>query len=278
MAEPQNARTDPESGLRYYRFDDRELISVTSMRRVIGMNIQLHQWVLNEVIDGVLDNPHLADGLTTARVIRKGNESDAEYALRIRKEARRPIRAYGTLRRDEAAALGTGVHEAAEAGVKPDLMAEDDPRRPFLVAYQQWQKDTQPTILLQEQQVFNLTEGYAGSIDLVADIDTRRFLIDLKTGSGIYLDHVVQLMLYFGAEFVGGYDPLTDADEVYRQETSLFLGTTDIAILHLRPEGYEFIPIPITDEAAAASLDMVRFSRFLAKYADLPAFLKGVTP
>jgi len=52
---PRNARTDPESGLRYYMWEGKEYPSVTSARNLAGMPHKLAQWRTNQVIDKTLN-------------------------------------------------------------------------------------------------------------------------------------------------------------------------------------------------------------------------------
>jgi hypothetical protein len=244
---PPNAHTDPDSGLRFYRYNDRELISATSIRKVVGMPFGLAWWMVNQVVEAASEQE------------RPFATTPDEWAKHLRKAA--------TQKRDEAAALGSEVHEAAEQGLKAAGMEALDPRLPFMQAYEKWQREMSPTILVNEAQVFNLTLGYAGSLDLIAEVAGRVTLIDLKTGKGVYTDHALQLMLYHGAEFIGGYDPVTDTDMPYPVETRILDSVTDIAILHLLPTGdYEWVPILSSDELAAAAVDMVRFASFLVKH------------
>jgi hypothetical protein len=264
MSSPINATTAPDTGLRSYRFNDRDLISVTSIRRVIGMPFPLANWQVSQVIKAAetMRGTAMESALT-----------EDEYRTHVRKA--------GMQERDLAAALGTSVHAAAEQGVKAASLSGADERKPFLAQYERWVTEMRPRILWNEGQCFNLSEGYAGSFDLIADMpgkhpedDSTRYLIDLKTGKGVYNDHALQLALYFGAEFVGGYDAQEDRDVAYEQATELLNSCDSMAVLHLRPDSYEFIPIPLTDELAAAALDMVHLCRFFTNHPDIQS-LKG---
>jgi len=257
LGSPINATIDPKTDLRSYQFNDRDLISVTSVRRVVGMPFNLAMWQVNQVIKAAeaIRGTAVESGLT-----------EDEYRKHVRKSA--------TQERDMAAALGSSIHEAAEQGITAARLADHDDRKPFLAQYERWQREMEPTILLNESQVFNLTEGYAGSLDLIADIKQSRWLIDIKTGKGVYNDHALQLALYLGAEFIGGYDPQEDADVQYPEATAILHDTDRMAVLHLRPDDYTFIPIPLTDELAAAAIDMVHLCRFFINHPDITT-LKG---
>ena len=264
MGSPINATVDPDTGLRIYTFNGVPLISATSSRRVVGMPFALATWQVNQIL--------AAAAVMRGTMAEKALSAD-EYPKALRKMA--------TQERDAAAALGSSVHEAADLGVYSETLNEDDLRKPFLRSYEAWlRSDMQPEILVSEAQVFHLKEGYAGSLDLIANctIEGKRkqTLVDLKTGKGVYTDHAIQLALYMGAEFIGGYDPIDDLDAMFPTQTQHLMDCETMAVLHLRPDGYQFIEIPYTDRLAAAALDMVRLARFFMDNPDIEK-LKGVT-
>ena len=262
MGSPINAVTDPQTDLRWYTFNEHKLMSATSLRRVLGMSFGLHNWAIGQVIDAALAGRGTnADQMLT----------DDEYRKFLRKSSQ--------MKRDEAAALGTSVHLAAENGVKAVLLAEGDPRKPFLQQYEKALAELDIEVLLAESQVFNLTLGYAGSLDFIGrcrsplpEYGLQRgevVLVDLKTGKGIYNDHALQLALYYGGEFIGGFDAIAEKDIIFEGPTDILKDVTSTAILHLRPEEWAFIPIPITDELAAAAVDLVRLARWFATHPTL---------
>ena len=144
MSEPLNARTR-DDGLRYYEWNGQSLMSVTSLRRVVGMSIQLHNWAISQVADAALDARHSSE-LVIA--------SDEDY--------RKAVRAAGTLKRDLAARLGTSVHEAAAQGIRPSALPDEDERKPHLIRFYEAMESLGWKVVLNEAQVFNLSRGYAG--------------------------------------------------------------------------------------------------------------------
>lgn len=265
MGQPINAQTD-KGGLRYYEFNGQKLLSVTSYRRVLGYGMGLHNWIVKQVVDAAV----LTD---------RGPLGDDEYRKSLWRAARS--------KRDAAANLGTAVHEAAEDGIPSFQLPEADERKPFLEQYEMALRELGLRVLLSEAQVFNLTLGYAGSLDFIAEATRdlpeygikkgERIVVDLKTGKGIYNDHAIQLAMYFGGEFVGGYDPFDQKDVKYDDQTDILSSVSTTAVLHLRPESWEFIPIPITDELAAAAVDLVRIATWFVKNPTIDT-LKGQTP
>ena len=44
--------------------------------------------------------------------------------------------------------------------------------------------------------MFNLQEGYAGTIDLVCEIDGELYIVDLKTSQYVWPEHEIQISAY----------------------------------------------------------------------------------
>lgn len=267
MSQPINAQTD-DKGLRYYEFNGQKLLSVTSYRRVLGLGFGLHNWVIKQVVDAAV----MTD---------RGPLGDDEYRRSLWKAAR--------AKRDAAANLGTAVHEAAEVGLRAVSLPKDvrpEDVEPFLNQFHLAMNELGFKTLLSEAQVFNLTLAYAGSLDLVVEATKDlpkygiskgdRIVVDLKTGKGIYNDHALQLGMYFGAEFVGGYDPFDDKDVIYPDQTDILNSVVSTGVLHLRPDEWEYVPIPITDELAAACVDLTRIATWFISHPTIDT-LKGAT-
>lgn len=250
---PRNARTDPESGLRYYRWRGRDLVSVTTARRMAGIPHKLHQWSLTQVIDYALD--HLQDHVER---LKSGDPGQLQL---IRHE----LRAAATAERDAAGKLGTAVHDAAAEGRSlADVPAAVAPR---LRQYLDWLAVSGAEILGSEFQVFNLTVGYAGTVDLLVRLrDGSIWLIDLKTGKGVYTDHALQAMKYGMAEFVGS-DDIVDVEL-----TALLHQIKGLAILHLADDGWEFLPVLADPEMWAACRGLLKFATWSADHADKTTF------
>lgn len=111
-------------------------------------------------------------------------------------------------KRDAAADAGTLKHNTLEAMAYERDIPPDAPGREYL---ERWMDTYRPRILESEAQVVNVTAGYAGSLDLIADIYGRRLVIDLKTsrkydGSGrpknVDRDWCLQLAAYRFAEHI----------------------------------------------------------------------------
>jgi hypothetical protein len=109
-------------------------------------------------------------------------------------------------KRDDAADFGTALHEALADLVAGKPVTYIPGAEAHQAALAEWWAAYRPLVYDSEVQVFNLTEGYAGSLDLIADVYGRRLLIDLKSGSAIGHDVRLQLAAYRFAEFIGEDD------------------------------------------------------------------------
>lgn len=135
--------------------------------------------------------------------------------------------------RDAAAGLGTLIHEHIEARITGRPAPETTPEQavaiaPYLAAFDRFAVEHRPAWLEVEATVFNLTCGYAGTLDAIGVLDGLTVLLDIKTGRAVHPEVALQLAAYAHAEFIGTPDgrqhPLPDIDAA--------------AVLHLRPEGY----------------------------------------
>jgi hypothetical protein len=252
---PRNASTDPDSGLRYYIWKGERLLSVTSLRKVIGMPFPLHNWVVKRSIIAAFENGVAAEA--AGEVMADRPILDSLDPLRMS-----AIRKASMGERDSAADRGTAVHAAIEQGATP---ADVDPAlAPYVRHYTDACRTLGIVPLVQEAQVWNPDLGYAGSLDMLGTVFTGTEnealgIIDLKTGKGLYLDHVLQTLAYGMAEFVGKDDLIDEAaTELLRKVNGLF-------ILHLTETGWEFLELAPDPAAWKAFESMARLANFLAR-------------
>jgi hypothetical protein len=243
---PKDAKLREQDGIRVYTWKGVEYPSVTSVRRIVGLPFLLHQWTLTQYVnaaialaaEGALD-PTADDVATVIR--RRGNQV-----------------------RDEAANRGLIVHASVADGLRPEAMDPD--LAPYIRQYHDFQMATGAMTLLSERQVFNLRMGYAGSFDLIDLIDMRTVLIDIKTG-GAYIDHLMQLIGYLFADFVGEGGVIDEA------ATRILHAIEAIALLQLTPTSWHYQELVVTPEAKRAFGAMLTFAHFLEANPGLDAFI-----
>jgi len=93
--------------------------------------------------------------------------------------------------------------------------------------------------------------------------------VDVKTGNRIYPEVCLQLAAYAAADFIGQPDTTTE-----QPLPTIAAG----AVLHLRPDGYQLLPVPIgwaVLEAFLAALAVFRFTTDLAPTLLPPANPEG---
>lgn len=137
--------------------------------------------------------------------------------------------------RDKAADLGSIVHASAEAvALGKPIPPWPKHAQPRMDGFKSFLEDCQPDFHNVEASVYNRSERYAGTLDAIATIAGRRYLLDTKTGKGVYPEVALQLAAYRFSEFLGG----ADGDEIPMPQVDA------CAVLHL-PEhgGYELVNV-----------------------------------
>jgi hypothetical protein len=115
-----------------------------------------------------------------------------------------------------------------EEVVVPDHLAG------HLEAYIRFLDDFQVVPVLVEKPVFSRTYKYAGTFDLVADIDGVRWLLDIKTNaSGVYAETALQLAAYRFADFY--------IEDDFSEH--LMPPVERTGVIHVTASGYELVPV-----------------------------------
>jgi hypothetical protein len=205
-----------------------------------GLPFGLHQWAIGKVVEYAITN--WSD--ITERLSR-GTTVDVQM---VRKE----LRAAATAERDRAASLGTAVHEVAALGRTPEQVpAEVAPR---LRQYLAWKAASRAEIVASEFQVFSTTYGYAGSCDaLVRFADGPLWIVDYKTGKGIYAEHALQLTAYGEAALIApqGSPIAYPMPSIERY-----------VVLHVTDAGVRVIDVEVDDDDRAALRACLPLSRW----------------
>ena len=152
--------------------------------------------------------------------------------------------------RDLSADLGTAVHAAAETIALGLPLELDDAVRPFVAAYRRdFLELFHPRFLAVEAMVCSLRYEYGGTADAFVEIEGETWLIDYKTGSGVYPDTALQLAGLARAQFIG-----RPADPAQYPIPA----ATRFGVLHIRPEGARLLPVVVDRSTVAAFLDARR--------------------
>lgn len=261
---PKNATTDPDTGLRYYTWKGKRLPSASSLRKMAGLSFQLHNWAISKVVARAVEQRDILNQMMDRPARKRERVRDKN----VRLETSRWLRSAATEERDAAAELGNLVHAAALMGAVAEDVDEDTAQ--YLRQYQSFLDDSKVEVIAVEKQVFNLDLGYAGTFDLLARFPNGDvYVIDIKTSSGTYVDHALQLVGYAMAEFVG------EDDVVDERLTPLLLGATGMALLHLRPDGWTFQRIEITPALFTAFRGLLTFATFMWTHQSIDAVVRA---
>lgn len=166
--------------------------------------------------------------------------------------------------RDAAARRGTDVHKLAQALADGEEVTVPDELAGHVESYVRFLDDWQIEPVLNEATVVSFRHGWAGTLDLIADIPPLdvRALIDLKTSrSGIFGETALQLAAYRHADvWIDDDDaerPMVDVDECYA--------------LHCRADGYSLLPV----QAGTAEYRKFRYAQEMADFAENGKYLIG---
>jgi hypothetical protein len=145
-------------------------------------------------------------------------------------------------KRDDAGARGTQIHHLGEQLVHGQpVEVEDETILAKVEGYARWLDEWQPKPLLVERMVGNREHWYAGCFDLVAEIDGVVWMLDLKSGSGVYGEHALQTDAYRHAEF------WQDDDGLEQPMPEI----TRLGVLHIREDGTDLVPLESNGSAFA---------------------------
>lgn len=141
-------------------------------------------------------------------------------------------------RRDAAAVRGTTIHEHGVGLVHGEPVQVPDELREPVQAYARWLDQWQVVPTITERPVVNPDHGWAGTIDLRANLlGDQDWLLDLKTGRGVYESHALQLAAYAHAAWW-----LREDGELIPWELPFHCG-----VVHIRGDECQLIPTDFSE-------------------------------
>jgi len=154
---------------RYY-LNGAQLPGVTTILGVLAKPA-LIQWAANMACDFVREN--YTFGLS------EKPEVELEKVL---KEARTAH----AKKRDASADIGTLAHAWISRFIKGENPAREESLGVITDNFLKWVEEAKPKFLASEKVVYSEKWWFAGCLDFLCEIDGKKFLGDIKTGSGIY--------------------------------------------------------------------------------------------
>jgi hypothetical protein len=197
----------------------------------------LNPWSIKMIVNGVIKEVHDDPEFFVKRIL-KDPEGSAKW-----------MKGFIYAAKPSQRAIGSAVHAATEAldlgQPIPSIYADEVTTEhvdPYLEQYARFIEDFKPVIVANEAPVINEKSNYAGTLDRILDITdpsgrTIRLLTDIKTGAGVYPETAIQLNAYARAEWIGlpdGVVPMLEVD--------------GLAVLWLRPDAYQLMFWPMTDD------------------------------
>lgn len=219
-------REESERGGRVYTWEGQHFPSVTT---IIGGGVPkpaLLPWGIKMVAEAAV---MMTQSGQLAAIVR----SNPDAALKILKGA-----PYD--KRDSAADLGSAIHEAAEAHIlgHGGGLSVSSEVQPFIEQFHAFLREHNPEYLAAECTVFSREHGYAGTLDGLVKFGEVVYVLDYKSGTGVYPESSLQLAAYCHAEFIG----LPDGKEAPLPKIDGAL------VLWLRPDKYEVLLARCDDE------------------------------
>ena len=128
---------------------------------------------------------------------------------------------------------GTLVHEICDSWGKGTPARIDKSIDGYMTQFFGFLGDVNPRYVESECTLWNRQYGYAGTADIIAEIDGHITLVDIKTGRGLYPEHGLQVSALSHCEFLIADDGAE----------SLPPEVTRHALLHLRPRSWKLVPV-----------------------------------
>lgn len=158
----------------------------------------------------------------------------ADYSRMSRGEFIGGLKGRPWAERDAAAVRGTRVHAFGERVAHGEAVDVPEALVPMVSGYADWLDEHSVEPILTETMLANRAQWYAGTTDLVARVDGRVMLLDLKTSRSIHGSYALQCAAYAHAEFWrddrGVEHPMPEVD--------------GLACVHVTDEGSRMVEFP----------------------------------
>lgn len=215
--------TIKRGGSRFYVDPDDVRIKVPGVTSVVGMLPKdfLTYWAAKESAEAAVTNWDIVSKLV---------QRDPTGAVDYLKGAHR--------RKSKAASdLGSAAHDMFERQARGDtinLRHVHADIKPHVRWFDEFLQEIQPEFLHLEETVWSDAHQYAGSFDAIARVDGEIVVLDWKTSKAVYDSVALQLSAY------------RYADRIIRAEDGQSVDVPAMhggAVLHVRPEGWSFVPV-----------------------------------
>jgi hypothetical protein len=171
-----------------YRVDDEVVPNVTSITGVIAKQ-GLDGWKFKQALEHL--EGRLRPGLDEVAIRRLLDDASVAADKVTR----------------EAGYIGSSLHKWVESRVEKELsslsprdaaytLPEHPAVRAGVIAFLEWELEANPTYLASERKVMSREHRFVGTLDLIAELDGKRTIVDIKTSNRVYAEHWLQLAAY----------------------------------------------------------------------------------
>jgi hypothetical protein len=154
-------------------------------------------------------------------------------------------------RKSKAASdLGSAAHDLFERLARGEMINDRHVHvdvKPHVRWFREFLAEVQPRFLYLEETVWSDAHHYAGSFDAIAEVDGEVVVLDWKTSARVYDSVALQLSAY------------RYADRIILAESGESVDVPPMAggaVLHVRPEGWQLVPVKCDEEIYAHFLSL----------------------
>lgn len=168
-------RFDKEKHIHY--LGDQKLLSVTKVINSVIAKPALVQWAANKACEYVEENLDCMKSLP--EVLKKAKTAHKKT-------------------KNKSGTWGSEVHDMLEKYIKKGLAYEglDDMKMRTFKNFLEWVDSTGSYFVESEKSVWSEDLGIGGILDGIVLIGNKKWILDFKTGSGIYPEYFVQMGAY----------------------------------------------------------------------------------
>ncbi|MET9126912.1 hypothetical protein [Streptomyces sp. NPDC004528] len=215
--------TIKRGGSRFYIDPDDGAIKVPGVTSVVGMLPKdfLTFWAAKEAAEAAVTNWDII-----SQLIKRDEQGAIDY---LKGAHRRKTRA--------ASDLGSAAHDYFERLARGETVHDRHVHidvRQHVRWFREFLDEVQPEFLHLEETVWSDAHQYAGSFDAIAKVDGEVVVLDWKTSKAVYDSVALQLSAYRYADRI---IKAADGENVPVPEMA------GGAVLHVRPEGWQFVPV-----------------------------------
>jgi hypothetical protein len=213
---------------RSYTLDGVPLPSVTTLLKAGFPAPALVDWAARETAGYAVDHWEELDA------------APASERLRTLETAARRRRDSAAIRGTELHAIGDQISLGIDVPVPPAYEQVAQLYADWLDAWDAEIVASERPVLYDANGVAGSSISYAGTFDLIADLnDGNRWLLDIKTGKGVYDSHVLQLAAYrYATHYLHATGDLMTMHPVDR-----------CGVIHVRPDAVTLVPVAADEEA-----------------------------